>query len=52
VLSAHVHVHGSDIGTLFRITEEEDVILHEGDLAPASPTSRWATSTAARASAG
>src|SRR5262249_45389283 len=32
VLSAHVHVHGSDIGTLFRITEEEDVILRDEDL--------------------
>lgn len=32
VLSAHVHVHGSDIGTLFRITEEEDVILSDSDL--------------------
>lgn len=32
VLSAHVHVHGSDIATLFRITEEEDVILHDTDL--------------------
>jgi exonuclease SbcD len=33
VLGAHVHVHGSSIGpSLFRITEEEDVVVQGADL--------------------
>lgn len=33
VLSAHVHVHGSSVGpSLFRITEEEDVVVEGADL--------------------
>jgi len=32
VLSAHVHVQGSTLPKLFRITEEESVIFSEGDL--------------------
>ena len=33
VLGAHVHVHGSTVGpSLFRITEEEDVVVQGGDL--------------------
>ena len=33
VLGAHVHVHGSNIGpSLFRITEEEDVVVQGADL--------------------
>jgi len=33
VLGAHVHVHGSSVGpSLFRITEEEDVVVEGSDL--------------------
>jgi exonuclease SbcD len=33
VLGAHVHVHGSNVGpSLFRITEEEDVVVHGAEL--------------------
>jgi exonuclease SbcD len=33
VLGAHVHVHGSNVGpSLFRITEEEDVVVQGADL--------------------
>ncbi|MBM3982411.1 MAG: exonuclease SbcCD subunit D [Planctomycetes bacterium] len=33
VLSAHVHLHGSSVGpSLFRITEEEDVVVQGADL--------------------
>jgi exonuclease SbcD len=32
VLSAHVHVRGGEVPTLFRITEEEDVVLDDADI--------------------
>jgi len=32
VLSAHIHVRGSQLPTLFRLTEEEDVVFAETDL--------------------
>lgn len=33
VLGAHVHIHGSSVGpSLFRITEEEDVVVQGADL--------------------
>jgi exonuclease SbcD len=32
VLSAHVHVRGGEVPTLFRITEEEDVVFDDTDL--------------------
>lgn len=32
VLSAHIHVRGSQLPTLFRLTEEEDVIFNDDDL--------------------
>ncbi|MHB1421612.1 MAG: metallophosphoesterase family protein [Gemmataceae bacterium] len=32
VLAAHVHVRGAELNTLFRITEQEDVLFSEADL--------------------
>jgi DNA repair protein SbcD/Mre11 len=32
VLSAHVHVRGAELPTLFRITEQEDVVFSDADL--------------------
>src|SRR6185312_6512362 len=32
VLSAHVHVRGSELPTLFRISEQEDVVFSDADL--------------------
>jgi exonuclease SbcD len=32
VLMAHVNVRGAQVSTLFRITEEQDVVLDDGDL--------------------
>src|SRR5256885_729849 len=32
VLSAHVHVRGSVLPTLFRLTEQEDVVFSDADL--------------------
>lgn len=32
VLGAHVHVRGSQVSTLFRISEQEDVVFESGDL--------------------
>jgi DNA repair exonuclease SbcCD nuclease subunit len=32
ILSAHIHVRGSQLPTLFRLTEEEDVVFLETDL--------------------
>jgi exonuclease SbcD len=32
VLSAHVHVRGSELPTLFRLTEQEDVVFSDADL--------------------
>lgn len=32
VLAAHVHVRGAELPTLFRITEQEDVVFSEADL--------------------
>jgi DNA repair protein SbcD/Mre11 len=32
VLSAHIHVHGSQLPNLFRLSEEEDVVFAETDL--------------------
>ena len=32
VLGAHVHVHGSQLATLFRLTEQEDVVFAEQDI--------------------
>jgi exonuclease SbcD len=32
VLAAHVHVRGAQLNTLFRITEQEDVVLSDADL--------------------
>jgi exonuclease SbcD len=32
VLGAHVHVHGTPLPTLFRLTEQEDVVFSEHDL--------------------
>jgi exonuclease SbcD len=32
VLSAHIHVHGSTLPTLFRLTEQEDIVFAESDL--------------------
>jgi DNA repair protein SbcD/Mre11 len=32
VLAAHIHVHGSELPTLFRITEQEDVVFSDADL--------------------
>jgi exonuclease SbcD len=32
ILSAHVHVRGAELPTLFRITEEEDVVFSDADL--------------------
>src|SRR5262249_43131721 len=35
VLSAHVHVRGSKLSTLFRITEQEDIVFDANDLSAA-----------------
>ena len=32
VLAAHIHVEGGQVSPLFRITEEEDVVLPDADL--------------------
>jgi exonuclease SbcD len=32
VLSAHIHVRGSELPTLFRLTEQEDVVFSDADL--------------------
>jgi exonuclease SbcD len=32
VLSAHIHVRGAELPTLFRLTEQEDVVFSEADL--------------------
>jgi exonuclease SbcD len=32
VLAAHIHVRGSELPTLFRITEQEDVVFSDADL--------------------
>ena len=32
VLSAHVHVRGAELPTLFRISEQEDVVFSDADL--------------------
>jgi len=32
VLAAHVHVHGAQLNTLFRITEQEDMVFSDADL--------------------
>ncbi|HTU18012.1 MAG TPA: exonuclease subunit SbcD [Gemmataceae bacterium] len=32
VLAAHVHVRGAELNTLFRITEQEDVVFSDADL--------------------
>src|SRR5262249_47441510 len=32
VLSAHIHVRGAELPTLFRLTEQEDVVFSDADL--------------------
>jgi exonuclease SbcD len=32
VLSAHIHVRGAELPTLFRLTEQEDVVFNDADL--------------------
>lgn len=32
VLAAHIHVHGAELPTLFRLSEEEDVVFSDADL--------------------